>query len=220
MNTPVWRYVEDLLRQRKPRPFKANEEEAAEVRAAILLNSADDDGEPSEDFVEGLRDRLAGELSGEKTPSNRRRFVKIGAAAAAVTAVGAGLDHVLTDGLTAAAPKEQQNLVPDNGEWRAVVASTDLPDGAVQSFDLGAVTGFLRRSGGQVSAVSAICTHLGCRLRLDAPARQLNCPCHRTSFNVDGSLSTHELPVAPPPLPHILVRENAGRVEVFVPPPA
>lgn len=216
MKTPAWRYVEDLLAGRKPRPFKASEDEAAEVRAAILLTR--DEGEPSEAFVEGLRDRLASELAEEKPAGNRRRFVKATAAAAAGAAVvGAGIDHLLVS-QTAAAPPEQ-NLVPDNGEWRAVAASKDLPDGSVQPFDLGSVAGFLRRSGGEVSAVSAICTHLGCRLRLDAPERKLNCPCHRTSFNVDGSLATHELPVAPPPLPHILVRESGGHVEVFVPPP-
>ncbi len=219
MKTPAWRYVEDLLAGRKPRPFKASEDEAAEVRAAILLRSEQDDGEPSEEFVAALRDRLAGEMEDKPAPAgNRRRFVKITTAAAAAAAAGAGLDHVLVS-QTAAAP-EPQNMVPDNGEWRAVVASTDLPDGSVRPFDLGAVTGFLRRSAGEVSAVSAICTHLGCRLRLDAPERKLNCPCHRTSFNVDGSLSEHELPVAPPPLPTLLVRESAGRVEVFVPPSA
>ena len=217
MKTPAWRYVEDLLAGRRPRPFKASEDEAAEVRAAILLQQQDD-GEPSEEFVEGLRDRLASELGERKPGNNRRRFVQLTAAAAATAAAGAGIDHLLTTS-TAAAPKEQ-NLVPDNGEWRAVVASTDLPDGTVRPFDLGAVAGFLRRDAGEVSAVSAVCTHLGCRLRLDAPERKLNCPCHRTSFNVDGSLSMHELPVAPPPLPHLLARETGGHVEVFVPPPA
>ena len=220
MKTPAWRYVEDLLAGRKPRPFKASEDEAAEVRAAILLRSEQDSGEPSEEFVAALRDRLADELAEQPAPSTggRRRFVKITTAAAAAAAAGAVIDHALIT-QTAAAP-EKQNLVPDNGEWRAVVASTDLPDGSVRPFDLGAVTGFLRRSGGEVSAVSAICTHLGCRLRLDAPERKLNCPCHRTSFNVDGSLAEHELPVAPAPLPSLLVRESGGHVEVFVPPPA
>jgi nitrite reductase/ring-hydroxylating ferredoxin subunit len=218
VKTPAWRYVEDLLAGRRPRPFKATEDEAAEVRAAILLRAEQDDGEPSEEFVAGLRDRLATEMGERQPAGNRRRFVKITAAAAAAAAAGAGIDHALTTS-TAAAPRDQ-NLVPDNGEWRTVVASADLPDGTVRPFDLGAVAGFLRRNGGEVSAVSAICTHLGCRLRLDAPERKLNCPCHRTSFNVDGSLSEHELPVAPPPLPRLLVRESGGHVEVFVPPPA
>jgi cytochrome b6-f complex iron-sulfur subunit len=218
VKTPLWRYVEDLLAGRRPHRFQASEDDAAQVRAAILLRTAEDPGEPSAAFVEGLRDRLAAE-SGEEKPGSRRRFVKITTAAAAAAAVGAGIDHVITDAATAAAPKDQ-NIVPDDGEWRAVVASADLPDGSVRPFDLGAVAGFLRRNAGEVSAVSAVCTHLGCRLRLDAPERKLNCPCHRTSFNVDGSLSTHELPVAPPPLPHLLARESNGHVEVFVPPPA
>jgi Rieske Fe-S protein len=88
----------------------------------------------------------------------------------------------------------------------------------VLPFDFGAVAGFVHRSGGQVRAVSATCTHLGCRLNLDAPARRLNCPCHRTSFAVDGVVLTHQLPVTPPPLPHLMVREAGGVVEVLVPP--
>ncbi|NBH03115.1 Rieske (2Fe-2S) protein, partial [Amycolatopsis sp. SID8362] len=93
-----------------------------------------------------------------------------------------------------------------------------LPEGGVLPFDFGAVAGFLHRSGGEVRAVSATCTHLGCRLNLDAPARRLNCPCHRTSFAVDGVVLTHQLPVTPPPLPHLVVREAGGVVEVLVPP--
>lgn len=104
-------------------------------------------------------------------------------------------------------PSPEDTLRPDNGEWRAVVAAHDLPEGGVLPFDFGAVAGFVQRTGGQVRAVSATCTHLGCRLNLDAPARRLNCPCHRTSFAVDGVVLTHQLPVTLPPLPHLVVRE-------------
>jgi cytochrome b6-f complex iron-sulfur subunit len=101
-----------------------------------------------------------------------------------------------------------------------VAASADLAEGAVRAFDLGGVTGFVRRSGGQVLAVSGICTHLGCKLALDAAERRLNCPCHRTSFNVEGAVVVHQLPAAPAALPRVDVRENGGAVEVFVPKPS
>ena len=85
--------------------------------------------------------------------------------------------------------------------WTRVAASTDLPDGGVRGFDVDGVTGFVRRDGGQVAAVSGICTHQGCALRLDAPARELRCPCHRTSFAVNGTLVSHQLPTPPRALP-------------------
>ncbi|MFD2416839.1 QcrA and Rieske domain-containing protein [Amycolatopsis pigmentata] len=221
----VRRFVEDLLRQRRPRRFAAEPDDEAELRTAIMLRDArPGSGVPSEEFVTGLRQRLATELDGETAPAqggNRRRFVQITSAAAATAAVaGAGLDHILVTAGTSAGPAPDRTMVPDTGEWRAVVAASDLPEGGVRAFDLGAVAGFVRRAGGQVQGVSATCTHLGCRLALDAPQRRLNCPCHRTAFTVDGAVLFHQLPVEPPPLPHLMVRESGGVIEVFVPPVA
>lgn len=221
----VRRFVEDLLRQRRPRSFAAEPDDDAELRTAIMLRDArQGSGVPSEEFVTGLRQRLAAELDGEPAPvqgGNRRRFVQITSAAAATAAVaGAGLDHILVSTGTGAQPAPDQTMVPENGEWRAVTAAHDLPEGGVRAFDLGAVAGFVQRAGGQVKAVSATCTHLGCRLALDAPQRRLNCPCHRTAFTVDGAVLFHQLPIKPAALPHIMVRESGGVIEVFVPPPA
>jgi nitrite reductase/ring-hydroxylating ferredoxin subunit len=178
-------------------------------------------GAASEEFVAGLHRRLAEEL-GNAAPAkggSRRRFIQVSSAAAVAAAAGAGVEKLVTSGAQpAASPPPDETLQPDDGEWRAVVAAHDLPEGGVLPFDFGAVAGFVQRSGGQVRAVSATCTHLGCRLRLDAPARRLNCPCHRTSFTVDGAVLVHQLPVTPPPLPHLVVRETHGVVEVLVPP--
>lgn len=220
----VARYVKDLLRHRRPRPFRAGPAEAAELRAAIALRAAGPDaGAPGEEFVDGLHRRLAAELGADapaapaKTGS-RRRFVQATSVAAASAALGVGLDRIVADQTAASPPPPAPDTVmPDNGEWRAVVAGKDLPEGGVRSFDLGTVVGFVQRTGGQVHAVSGTCTHLGCRLTLDAPARQLNCPCHRAAFAVDGAVLHHRLPIALPPLPRLLVRESGGVVQVYVP---
>ncbi|MEV6639275.1 Rieske (2Fe-2S) protein [Amycolatopsis sp. NPDC051371] len=212
-------YVKDLLRRRRPRPFEAGPGDEAELRTAVLLRAARPGaGAASEEFVAGLHRRLAQEL-GEPAPGrsgNRRRFIQVSSAAAVAAAAGAGVEYLVSSGAEPAA--QEETLRPENGEWRAVVAAHDLPEGRVLPFDLGAVAGFVQRSGGEVRGVSATCTHLGCRLNLDAPARRLNCPCHRTSFGVDGVVLTHQLPVTPPPLPHLVVREAGGVVEVLVPP--
>ncbi|MFE0027171.1 ubiquinol-cytochrome c reductase iron-sulfur subunit [Amycolatopsis sp. NPDC059021] len=219
----VRRFVKDLLRQRRPRRFDAGAGDEAELRVAVRLRAArPGSGAPTEEFVAGLHRRLAAEL-GDEAPSrggSRRRFVRLTSTAAAAAVLGAGVDHLVTSGgeEAAAPPPPDRTLRPEHGEWRAVVAGKDLPEGGVRPFDFGSVAGFVERADGQVRAVSATCTHLGCRLALDGPARRLNCPCHRTAFAVDGAVLFHQLPVKPPPLPRLVVRESAGVVEVLVPP--
>ena len=223
----MWQYVESLLRQRRPRPFRATQQDAAELRTAILLRSAQPGiSVPTEEFVDALHQRLATELAeaaADQPRGNRRRFVQAASIAAAAAAVGAAADQVLVrggaGGGSGAAPtaESDRTLRPNSGEWRSVVASKDLPEGGVQPFDLGAVVGFVQRSGGQLSAVSGVCTHLGCRLTLDASNRQLNCPCHRAAFAVSGAVLYHQLSIALPSLPQVLVRDSDGAVQVFVP---
>ena len=49
---------------------------------------------------------------------------------------------------------------------------------------------------------------------------QLRCPCHATAFAVNGALVSHQLPVAPRPLPRLEVRQNGDAIEVLTPPPS
>lgn len=84
-------------------------------------------------------------------------------------------------------------------------------------FDLGTVTGFVRRTNGQVAAVSGACTHLGCQLNLAPSRKQLDCPCHGASFAVTGAVLNHRLPINLPPLPAFAVREMDGVIQVFAP---
>jgi cytochrome b6-f complex iron-sulfur subunit len=147
-------------------------------------------------------------------PLARRRLLAHGAGlAAASAAVGAAVDHALT---TRAAP-EPGSLAPVTGTWQTVAATAELPEGAVRAFDLGTVAGFVHRTGGVATAVSGSCTHQGCRLRLDATGRRLDCPCHTTAFAPSGELITHQLPQAPAPLPRFAVREVDGAVQVYAP---
>ena len=95
--------------------------------------------------------------------------------------------------------------------------SSDLPENGVRPFNAGPVIGFVRRSGGRVEAVSGICSHQGCQLRLDNQSRELRCPCHNAAFALNGVILRHQLPVAPPTLPAIPAREVDGQVEVFAP---
>jgi nitrite reductase/ring-hydroxylating ferredoxin subunit len=220
------RFVGDLLRGRRPRPFAVEDsEDLAALRAAITLAAARPGADaPRSEFVAELHRKLAEDanpvvpLAARATGPTRRRVLITGSVAAGAAAIGAGLDHVLTSrqngsGVVSAAP----TLEPNVGTWRGIGASADLAQGGVQRFDLGSVVGFVTRDAGGVQAVSGICTHLGCRLNLDNATRQLDCPCHNTSFAVTGALLHYQLAKPPAPLPHIEVREQDGQIEVYVP---
>ena len=226
------RYVEDLLRGRRPRPFPADTDEAADIRTAIALRAArPGSGTPSEEFVTGLHRRLAAELTANTTTdpapapraATRRRVVQVASAAAASAAAvaaaagvagGVALDRALT---APAAPAGGGTLSPNAGTWHTVAASADLADGTIRAFDLGTVNGFVERIAGRLRAVSGVCTHLGCRLALDGPARELACPCHNAAFALTGELVRHQLRTPPPALPRLAVREIDGAVQVFAP---
>jgi cytochrome b6-f complex iron-sulfur subunit len=225
------RFVAGLLRGRRPRSFHADDADVGQLRAAITLRAAQPgSGTPREEFVTDLHRRLANQLATEQTEtpvpaprpvvdSTRRRLVAASSIAAAAAAAGALVDHtVISRGPAQSGAGGEQTLIPSTGQWRMVSASADLAEGGVQGFDLGTVVGFVARTGGALRAVSGVCTHLGCRLALDAVARRLDCPCHRTSFAVSGELLRHQLPVPPAALPQFEVREVHGEVQVYAPP--
>lgn len=229
------RYIDDLLRGRRPKPFRPDDFEAAQIRTAIELRAARQDAAavdgPRQEFRAELRSRLAEQMSDApadltRKHGNTRREVIVGtsaavgaAAAAAVTAVS--IDRAVLAGQTAAGPAGDRppgELTPNNGSWQRVAASSDVPDRRMHAFDLGSVSGFVRRVDGKPQAVSGVCTHQGCRLWFDAPDDTLRCPCHSTSFAPSGEVRTHQLPIAPKPLPRLMVRERDGAIEVFAPP--
>jgi Rieske Fe-S protein len=201
-----------------------NDFEAAQIRTAIDLRAARPDGDaPSEEFLADLHRRLAEQMTGTpSTPSPKqsstRRQVIVGTSAAAAAAVGAvSVDRLVAVNRPAESPAADGKLTPNNGRWVRVAASSEVPDARMHPFDLGTVSGFVRRVDGKVEAVSGVCTHQGCRLWFDAPEDRLRCPCHTTSFAPSGQVLSHQLPIAPKPLPTLMVREADGVIEVFAP---
>lgn len=221
------RYVDDLLRGRRPRPFAPDDFEAAQLRTAIELRAArSGDEAPRPEFLSDLHRRIGEQMSGAPTETapgraSTRRQVIVGTSAAATAAVAAvSLDRAVIAGQRRQ-PRGPDNaagrLAPNEGSWQRVASSSDVPDGVMHAFDLGSVTGFVRRVDGKVQAISGVCTHQGCKLWFDAPDDSLRCPCHTTSFSPDGQVLTHQLPIAPKPLPELMVREAGGVIEVFAP---
>lgn len=226
MSRVVRRFVDRLLRGQPTERARPDDFEAQQMRTAIELRAArPNSGAPSEDFVADLHRRLAAEMDGEAGPrpgwasTTRRQVVLGGTSVAAAAAAGVVVDRTMLRGAQPEQPAqaEQGTVEPNNGAWRPVGASVDVPDGATLAFDLGSVRGFVHRTDAQLRAVSGICTHQGCKLWLDAPDSRLRCPCHSTSFSLDGRTVTHQLPIAPAPLPRLQVREVNGVIEVLAP---
>jgi cytochrome b6-f complex iron-sulfur subunit len=226
MNTrSLRRYIDDLLRGRRPKPFRPDDFEAAQIRTAIDLQAVRPGGDtPDNEFLADLHRRLAAQQDGAEAPAPKlnatRRNVIVGTSAAAAAAVAAvSIDRALIDGSQVADDGNSRQLTPNAGRWVRVAASADVADGVMRPFDVGSVIGFVRRANGKPEAVSGVCTHQGCRLWFDASDDRLRCPCHSTSFAPAGQVLSHQLPIAPKPLPTLMVREQDGVIEVFVPQP-
>lgn len=237
MKRPVDRYIDSLLRRRRPRPFAPSEDDLALTRTAIALAAAGPDAAgPAPEFVEELRRKIgaqhaAAEAASANTalaaipePSRavpaRRRFLQATAVTAGAAAVGATADHLITRRPTGSAPAAESELTPVVGTWQTVATDADLPEGGVLSFNLSSVFGFVQRTSGRVQAVSGICTHQGCRLDLKTPSDELVCPCHGATFSLSGQpLSYPNSKYTVPPLPRLAVRVKEGSIQVYAPPP-
>ena len=207
----VDRFADSLLGHRTPEPFRPDDEQVAQMRAAIELQAARlgaAQAQPAADFVARLGRELAAELTPPDRLRTRRRVVRTAGVAAASLAAGVGIDRLVRG--PAPAPPEQEP-----GEWRTVAASKDVPDGGLREFELDTVTGFVQRTPDGLRAVSSTCTHLGCRLRLANPERQLVCPCHGATFAVNGEVVHYDLPVEIPPLPVFEAREQDGDIQIY-----
>jgi nitrite reductase/ring-hydroxylating ferredoxin subunit len=212
----VARFVEAILRNRRPRRMHATTEEAEAMRAAVTLRAGRPGADlPDPTFVDRLGRRLRHAMTSEpESPRLSRRRLLLTAGTAAVGAAAGVVGDRLAQGAAAADPSGRRELVPAGATWQPVVAASAVPDGQAVRFSTGAVEGFVLNLGGRFRAMSAVCTHLGCILQSNDSGR-LGCPCHRTAFAKDGSVVFHELPQAPPALPHLRCRVRNGHVEVF-----
>lgn len=223
----VRHFVDGLLRGRPTKPARPDDDDVQEMRTAIELRAARlGSDSPQEEFITDLHRRLAdaldddsAEVSPRRWTPGRREVVIGGSVAAASAAVGvvAGRDLLAPSPSTAQPAEAQGELAPTSGTWQRVGTTADVADGAALAFNLGSVSGFVHQVDDRLEAVSGICTHQGCKLWLDVPEQRLRCPCHSTSFSLEGANVTHQLPIAPAPLPKFQVRQTEDVIEVFAP---
>ena len=211
----VERFVDALVRDRRPRRWKADADEAHMLQTAAALRAGrPDTSTPDPGFVDDLARRLRRAADEELSPAGRRRrrFLAASGIAAAAAVTGVGADRLVA-GLTKPAPGTPQSLVPDDATWQPVARVADIPATGVLRFTRAGVTGFLVKDGASIGAMSAVCTHMGCLLATDA-AGIIRCPCHDASFTHSG---TPQGGYDIAPLPRLSARVTGDDVEVLLP---
>ncbi len=148
----------------------------------------------------------AGEGTADPSPPARRGFL---AGIAAVAAAGFAFLAPVWSGIRVALDplgrtREDPDLVP-------VASLAALPaDGVPRKFRIladkvdawnthvnvpvGAV--YLRRTGDSVEALNVVCPHAGCFVNLSPDRSRFVCPCHKSSFSLDGAVND---PASPSP---------------------
>ena len=212
------KHVEDLLQDRKPERTPLGDEDALRARqtAAMLRAAKPGAGLPSKEFLERMQGSIkqwVGEQSARPRPPSRpsRRSLLLTAAGgiAAGAAAVLGIEQVTK----ATTPKTASRPLVETGGWKPVKALAELPEGTPIAFRSGAIEGFLTRSGNQVSALSAVCTHMGCILNYSKFRDRFECPCHGATFEKDGHPTNYSSPLTS--LPSLQVRIQRGQVEVY-----
>jgi cytochrome b6-f complex iron-sulfur subunit len=76
------------------------------------------------------------------------------------------------------------------------LALNEVPVGGVKQITYEGKPAMVLRSSEGVTAVSMICTHLGCAVQWQEGKQQFYCPCHDGIFDRDGDVLS-----GPPPMP-------------------
>src|SRR5262249_30983321 len=109
--------------------------------------------------------------------------------AAAKTEVDTAYRRGVEEGIKRATSKGfSAPMVPeDRGHWiKTPYKAGDIRPGQARRFRAGALEGFLINAGhGNIYAVSAACTHMGCLLSWLDDAGTFLCPCHGAQYNAD-----------------------------------
>jgi cytochrome b6-f complex iron-sulfur subunit len=118
----------------------------------------------------------------------RRKFLGVCLAGATVVAAAA------------AAYPVYQFLAPRSGQQGAdklVFSSADIPEGEAKFFEYaGAAAVLVKTKSGDLVALSAVCTHLGCVVQWEKDKQDFLCPCHAGHYAPDGTVLS-----GPPPRP-------------------
>lgn len=205
-------------------PQELTPTQARVYRMATLFHAATPGvGEPDPEFAARLQVHLEQALeqvqshprpvthvaTGRQPYVSRRILLASGAAVAASTVLGAGLEYMAQQSaVRVSSPSPVDNdvviKVASPMHWFAVTTVAAMGDQAVKFRveTLGGahlLTGYVLRSDGtngngdqkgNIIALSAVCTHKGCIVNWSGSDRKFHCPCHNGVFMQDGGIDT------------------------------
>lgn len=88
------------------------------------------------------------------------------------------------------------SALPGDGSPRRFTLEDDRVDGWATYTDVPIGAVYLRRDGDGVAALNVVCPHAGCSVGLTADRSRFACPCHKSSFDLDGTVND---PASPAP---------------------
>lgn len=140
--------------------------------------------------------------------SDRRNFVKaccavVAGGAAAAVPIAAGLNFA-SDPIRRSTGEESGfikvaslNALPEDGKPRKFPVLADKSDAWNRFLNVPVGAVYLRRTGGQpVQALNVICPHAGCAVDYQPGKENYLCPCHNSTFGLDGAIADKSSPSA------------------------
>lgn len=77
-----------------------------------------------------------------------------------------------------------------------IARKNELEIGKAKEFQVGASTYYIVNTEAGMKVFSAVCTHLGCKVKWEAYRNHFYCPCHQAEFDIMGNVIS-----GPPPRP-------------------
>ena len=206
-------FLDQLVADRRPPPAQLTAQETTErVLAAQLRLTRAGVEDPTPAYLSALE--RAGAHAGAHDTRHRRPFsIGRGDVLRTAATLAGGIALGVAGGAGAAILRTRQppSLLVEaaNARWYDIAAVGDLPPGGIRAFSAGGALGFLLNEAGRLHAVSALCTHMGCRLKPAPDGLSIRCLCHGARFRADGSVLAGP---AVTPLPRIALRVARGRI--------
>ena len=136
----------------------------------------------------------------DQTERDARRTFLTGASALALGAlatlapIGAAVAALLDplrrgSGTTGMVLVTRIAAIPEDGSPRKFTVTADRTDAWATYADTPVGAVYLRRTGDEVRALNVVCPHAGCFVGLAPDGSRFACPCHRSSFDLDGAVN-------------------------------
>lgn len=100
----------------------------------------------------------------------------------------------------------------DTNSGKVVIPEKDVPLGEAKFFEFaGAAAVLVRTKKGELIALSAVCTHLGCIVQWEKDKQSFLCPCHAGYYTAEGTVISGP---PPRPLPKLPVSVADGSITI------